>query len=218
MDTIKSSFQESDLFKLVANYPEAVANEVIAKLELEDEDKINLLKEAFLDIGFYLTSAASASYRLTHAVDMMRNQGNMGPDIRYLIMESASELTNAVTLNEPVVRVYEQLTKLGENVDEWVDEVPAELPDDGIDILYVRNFKDVVKGKLINFRYKDIENKSVITDIPCIYDAELYAYMPLTNNPVWKYINESGSTESSSTDAEPVESTITEENTGSEGN
>lgn len=218
MDTIKSSFQESDLFKLVANYPEAVANEVIAKLELEDEDKINLLKEAFLDIGFYLTSAASASYRLTHAVDMMRNQGNMGPDIRYLIMESASELTNAVTLNEPVVRVYEQLTKLGENVDEWVDEVPAELPDDGIDILYVRNFKDVVKGKLINFRYKDIENKSVITDIPCIYDAELYAYMPLTNNPVWKYINESGSTESSSTDAEPVESATAEENTGSEGN
>lgn len=218
MDNIKASFQESDLFKLTANYPEALANEVIAKLGLEDEDKINLLKEAFLEIGFHLTSAASASYRLTHAVDMMRNQGNMGPDIRYLIMESASELTNAVTLTEPVVRVYEQLTKLGENVDEWVDEVPAELPDDGIDILYVRNFKDVVKGKLINFRYKDIENKSVITDIPCIYDEELYAYMPLTNNPVWKYVNESGSTESSSVDAEPVESATTEENTGSEGN
>lgn len=194
MDKIKQSFQESDLFRLVANYPEAIANAVIEKLELVDEEKVEVVKEAFLELGFHLTSAASASYRLTHAVDIMRNQGAMGPDIRYVIMESASELTNAVTLTEPAVRCAETLVKLGEDLDEWETEIPETIPDDGVDILYVRNFKDVVKGKLINFRYTDIENKTVITDIACIYDPQLFAYMPLTNNPTWKYVNETGDT------------------------
>ena len=207
MDKVKQTFQDSELFKLNANAPEAMANDLIARMGDISEEHANLIKEGFMELGFFLTNAASASFRLTHAVDMMRNQGNMGPDIRYLIMEAASELTNAVTYNEPIQRVYVVLTKFGEDIDAWETEVPAELPDDGIDVLYLRNYKDVVPGKLIYFRYKDIENKTVVTDIPCIYDADLYSYMPLTNNPAWKYVNEVGNTTEGITDASPITDT-----------
>lgn len=198
MDVIKKSFEESDLFKLNANYPDALADAVIANVGDLSEEQKTAIKEGFLEIGFHLTSAARASYRLTHAVDIMRNQGSMGPDVRYIIMEASSELTNAVTMTEPAVRVYDFLGKMGEDLDAWVSEVPMALPDDGLAIEYVRNYKDIVKGRLIYFRYKDIENNTVITDIPCIYDEELFAYMPLTNNPVWKYIDESERAEESS--------------------
>lgn len=216
MDKIKEAFQQSDLFKLNANLPEAIADDLISKLENVSEEEVNLIKEAFLELGFHLTSAASASYRLTHAVDMMRNQGNMGPDIRYIIMEASSELTNAVTLNEPIIRVNEALVKFGEDLDEWVTEVPEVIPDDGLDILYIRNYKDMVKGKLIYFRYKDIENNTVITDIPCIYDEELYSYMPLTINPAWKYIDEPANDQESIGDAGPTTDSIAQESAGSE--
>lgn len=216
MDKIKAAFQESDLFKLTANFPEALANDVIAKIGNLSEDEQSVIKEAFLELGFHFTAAASASYRLTHGIDMMRNQGNMGPDIRYLIMEASSELTNAVSLVEPIVRVNDMLVKFGEDPETWVTEVPDELPDDGLDIQYLRNYKDIVLGKLIFFRYKDIENKTVITDIPCIYDEELYSYMPLTNNPAWKYIDGTTGTSESIGDAGPTTDTAPQEGAGSE--
>ena len=84
MDKIKEAFHQSDLFKLTANFPEAVAKDLITKLGNLSEEEQQLVTDAFMEVGFHLTAAASASYRLTHAVDMMRNQGNMGPDIRYL--------------------------------------------------------------------------------------------------------------------------------------
>lgn len=216
MDLIKKSFEESDLFKLNANYPDALADAVIANVGDLSEEQKTAIKEGFLEIGFHLTSAARASYRLTHAVDIMRNQGSMGPDVRYIIMEASSELTNAVTMTEPAVRVYDFLGKMGEDLDTWVSEVPMALPDDGLAIEYVRNYKDIVKGRLIYFRYKDIENNTVITDIPCIYDEELFAYMPLTNNPVWKYIDESERTEESSDNTGTAPDADAEKGQGSE--
>ncbi len=216
MDVIKKSFEESDLFKLNANYPDALADAVIANVGDLSEEQKTAIKEGFLEIGFHLTSAARASYRLTHAVDIMRNQGSMGPDVRYIIMEASSELTNAVTMTEPAVRVYDFLGKMGEDLDTWVSEVPMALPDDGLAIEYVRNYKDIVKGRLIYFRYKDIENNTVITDIPCIYDEELFAYMPLTNNPVWKYIDESELTEESSDNTGTAPDADAEKGQGSE--
>ena len=218
MDKIKEAFHQSDLFKLTANFPEAVAKDLITKLGNLSEEEQQLVTDAFMEVGFHLTAAASASYRLTHAVDMMRNQGNMGPDIRYLIMESSSELTNAVLLVEPIMKVNDVLVKFGEDMDLWTSDVPDIIPDDGIDIMYLRNYADIVKGKLIYFRYKDIENQSVITDIPCIYDEELYAYMPLTNNPAWKYIDGTTDSQESITDAGPTTDPIAQESTGSENN
>lgn len=216
MDKIKEAFQQSDLFKLNANLPEVIANDLISKLSSVTDEDAELIKEALLELGFHLTTAASASYRLTHAVDMMRNQGNMGPEIRYLIMEASSELTNAVTLNEPIQRVNEALVKFGEDLDTWVTEIPETIPDDGLDILYLRNYKDLVKGKLIYFRYKDIENNIVITDIPCIYDEELYSYMPLTINPAWKYIDEPSNDQESVGDVGSATDPIAQKSTGSE--
>ncbi len=217
MDQIKQSFQESELFKLNAAYPEALAASVAERMGDLSEEQKEIMKEAFLDIGFHLMTAAQASYRLTHAVDIMRNQGNMGPDVRYIIMEASSELTNAVTMNEPIVRVFDFLEKMGENLEEWTGDLPETIPDDGIKIKYVRNYKDVVDGRLINFRYKDIENNTVITDIPCIYDEELFAYMPLTINPVWKYINEPTNTEEGSDNTGPVTGTDAQESEGPTG-
>lgn len=217
MDLIKQSFQQSELFKLNSAYPDALADSVIERLGDLSEEQTNVVKEAFLDIGFHLMTAAQASYRLTHAVDMMRNQGNMGPDIRYMIMEASSELTNAVTMNEPIIRVYDLLEKMGENLEEWTGDLPETIPDDGLKIQYVRNYKDIVEGRLIHFRYKDIENNTVITDIPCIYDEELFAYMPLTINPVWKYINEPTNTEESSVDTGSVTGTDAQESEGPAG-
>lgn len=218
MDKIKEAFHQSDLFKLTANFPEAVAKDLITKLGNLSEEEQQLVTDAFMEVGFHLTAAASASYRLTHAVDMMRNQGNMGPDIRYLIMESSSELTNAVLLVEPIMKVNDVLVKFGEGMDQWTSDVPDIIPDDGIDIMYLRNYADIVKGKLIYFRYKDIENQSVITDIPCIYDEALHSYMPLTNNPAWKYIDGTTDSQESITDAGPTTDPIAQESTGSENN
>lgn len=216
MDKIKDAFHQSDLFKLTANFPSLVADDLINRLGNLSEEEQSLVKEAFMEVGFHLTAAASASYRLTHAVDMMRNQGNMGPDIRYIIMEASSELTNAVLLVEPINKVQDALVKFGEDLEQWVSDVPDIIPDDGLDILYLRNYDKIVKGKLIYFRYKDIENQSVITDIPCIYDEELYAYMPLTNNPAWKYIDGTIDTQESVADAGPTTDTTSQESAGSE--
>lgn len=188
MDKLKQTFEESDLFKLNANYPDVLALEVIKKVGGLNEEQIDHVVEGFRELGFFMTNAARASYRLTHAVDLIRNQGEMGPAVRYLVMESSSELTNAVLFIEPMVRVAETLKALDENIDDWQSDVPADLPDVGIEIVYLRNFKDVVPGRLLNFRYQDIENKTVITDMPCIYDEELHAFMPLTNNPAWKLL------------------------------
>lgn len=205
MDKIKASFEESDLFKLNANFPELLATRIIEQCGDLTPEQAEAIKGGFMELGFFLTSAASASYRLTHAVDLIRNQGNMGPDVRYLVMEASSELTNAVMYNEPIARVNGLLVELGENLDDWSSEVPVDLDDDGVAVQYLRNYKNIVNGKLINFRYKDLDNNTVITDIPCIYDHELHAYMPLTNNPAWKYVkDETGSTEEISDDTKPT--------------
>lgn len=211
MDNIKQTFEESELFKLSANFPEYLAKKVIENCGDLSEEQKEHITAGFMEIGFFLTAAASASFRLTHAVDLMRNHGSIGPDIRYLIMEASSELTNAVVLNEPIVKVTDALMKFGEDVSGWSTVVPDDLPDEGIRIEYLRNYTQVVPGKLLYFRFTDMENKTVITDIPCIYDTELFSFMPLTNNPAWKYVNESGNNAASNELVESTPSTDAEE-------
>ena len=219
-DKIKTSFEESELFKLVANYPDNLAKAVIENCGDLSDDQKEHITAGFMKLGFHMIVAASASWRLQHATDLMRNQGSIGPDIRYLILESSAELNNAVLFKEPIMLCESFLTKYGEDFDNWSTEVPPDLPDDGIKIKYVRNFNTVADGKLIYFRYQDFEQNIVITDIPCIYDTELMAYMPLINNPVWKYIREPivDNTEEKSEGTESVTQSDGKEDQGPEGN
>ena len=196
-DKIKTSFEESELFKLVANYPDNLAKAVIENCGDLSDDQKEHITAGFMELGFHMIVAASASWRLQHATDLMRNQGSIGPDIRYLILESSAELNNAVLFKEPIMLCESFLTKYGEDFDKW--------------------FAD---GKLIYFRYQDFEQNIVITDIPCIYDTELMAYMPLINNPVWKYIREPivDNTEEKSEGTESVTQSDGKEDQGPEGN
>ena len=218
MAQLNKQFLETDLFKMVSNAPDIIAEDIIGKINITDENEQEVIRGAFRELGFYLTMAANASYSLSHACDLIRNYGIMTPDVRYLIMESSSELSNAVTFNEPIKRTINALVEMGIDIEDWTGDVPDEIPVNGLPITYLRNYKDLAKGRLINFRFQDPDNNPIVSDIPCIYDEELFAYMPLTNNPYWKYENDEPTSTEGAESTEPTTTDNAAEEQGSEGN
>lgn len=60
-DKIKTSFEESELFKLVANYPDNLAKAVIENCGDLSDDQKEHITAGFMKLGFHMIVAASAS-------------------------------------------------------------------------------------------------------------------------------------------------------------